>query len=232
MTRLNRCTLSTISLALSLSVQAGTISDPYFYENFQRSSSNSLSKGWLEIEQSPNDVRMLNGAVRLRDNAEGEFDAAIYRLITADNADWALSFDWSPLQDSGRSDYFRVSWASSWSDDAEEWHTLFATPLNNSSEDDEIDWQHSLIDFQTTGSNFYLMFWTELSGKTKRGDSEDSEGIWLDNITLTKVNVPTQADPLPQAASLSQPTPVPLPATWTLLLAGLPLFNRRLYRAA
>lgn len=199
-----------VCCVISSHATADPVQNIIFNEDFARANNNSLGGGWFEIEESRNDVRLQAGAIRLRDNAEGGIDAGIARQFTAsDLSGMSLSFDWKPLLASDAGDRFLVSWAESYSTRARDWSSLFSTSLGAN----DRAWTTSIIEPNQLAvlnglDSFYLLFWTNLSSKAQ--GSEDNEGVWLDNITLT--GLPTQNTP---------PAEVPLPSTLLLLASGL-----------
>lgn len=201
-----------MSSALSccaVTAQAAPFSELIFSDDFDRANSNALGNGWSEIEQSANDIRLRSGAVRLRDNAEGVIDAGISREFAGELSEFSLSFDWKPLLNSDAGDRFLVSWATEYSNRARDWNPLFSTDLGAN----DLNWTTTLISANQLEAlngleSFYLLFWTNLS--SNKNGSEDNEGVWLDNITLTRL--PEQNAPVAS---------VPLPSTLLLLATGL-----------
>lgn len=113
MKTVNKVAISSALACCALSVQAALVQpELVFNEDFARSNAAILGNGWLEIEESANDVKLQSGAVRLRDNAEGGIDAGIARQFGTGLSGLSLSFDWKPLLNSDPADKFLVSWAT------------------------------------------------------------------------------------------------------------------------
>lgn len=209
---MNLGTKLAVSSALSCCVvtaQAAPAAETIFSEDFARANSNVLGNDWSEIEESANDVKLLLGAARLRDNAEGVIDAGIARKFAGEMSGLSLSFDWKPLLNADAGDKFLVSWATDYSSRARDWSTLFSTGLGAN----ESDWTTTLISGNELAAlngldSFYLLFWTNLSANEH--GSEDNEGVWIDNISLSRT--PEQNAPVAS---------VPLPSTLWLLATGL-----------
>lgn len=210
MKTVKKVAISSTLACFALSAQAAPVQpELVFNEDFARSNAAILGNGWLEIEESANDVKLQSGAVRLRDNAEGGIDAGIARQFDTGLSGLSLSFDWKPLRNSDPADKFLVSWATDYSTRARDWSTLFSTGLGAN----DNSWTTTLISAEQLAvldglQSFYLLFWTNLSSKTQ--GSEDNEGVWLDNITLN--SLPTQNAPVAE---------VPLPSTLLLMASGL-----------
>lgn len=226
---MNKILTAVFLLWATIQAQAGLINEE-FSEDFSRNNSNRVGNTWYEFNESADDVKVLNGALRMRDNAEGIIDAGVYRKFELGVSGLTLSFDWMPLIDSASNDFLNVSWTSACSEHSCQWENLFSANLGANDE----AWINSQVVLpELVGlDDFYLLFWVDLSERQQGyghdhdeehdededEDNADNKGVWLDNIYLITVSEPAIA---PALFSLESPVAIPAPSSLLLVLAGM-----------
>jgi len=169
-----------------------------FTDNFNRADNDTVGNGWIEHNDSANDVAIRDNQLRIRDQASTAPDAAIAQgtiLITTGFTGLQVSFDYRRMQDDGdgvsneAGDNLLVSWAPSGTSITGTGWTTAATLFSNSDS------------FVSTGLINLVGALGEIDVRLHTVVNNDDEGYMVDNFSV--FGTPgASAVPLPPAVLL------------------------------
>lgn len=169
-----------VSGAILACASAGAQAAVLFSDDFNRTASNTVGNGWVELENDSDDVAIVSGgvtgnALRLRDELPGNPDAAAsqFAIDTTGYTTVRLSFQYAVYNPSatGSSDRLYVAYTL----DGSTWNSYTSYTLGGSGA-----WS-GVISFELpagagNNSNFGIRFWTDVS--------EYNEGALIDNVVV------------------------------------------------